>query len=298
MSISRKDVGYVDLDDSAATEGASAFFFERRARASFPPAWSDAPHRHNFQEIIVVESGEWRHSVDGHVSDVVGPAVSLIGKGQIHVVVGGADLTIYVIRFADEFLPASLISRSWNYHATLFNQLGPKQTIALQPAEMRDLKTVLDLIEAEYARPASFQQENMLRHLLSILIIRVERIHQGALAADPHRLEEYDVYQQFMALLDQDFARHHAVEHYATSLGIAPIKLSKLLGRVVGRSTKQLIDERIVLEAKRYLHYTDMSIKEIAFALGYGDLFHFSKTFKRLADVAPQAYREQWQKKT
>jgi AraC-like DNA-binding protein len=53
-----------------------------------------------------------------------------------------------------------------------------------------------------------------------------------------------------------------------------------------------------VLEAKRYLQYTDLSIKEIAFALGYSDLFHLSKTFKRLTGVAPQSFREQRQKMT
>jgi AraC-like DNA-binding protein len=48
-----------------------------------------------------------------------------------------------------------------------------------------------------------------------------------------------------------------------------------------------------VLEARRYLHYTDRSITEIAFALGYRDVAHFSKTFKRLASLAPQRFREQ-----
>jgi AraC family transcriptional activator of pobA len=101
-----------------------------------------------------------------------------------------------------------------------------------------------------------------------------------------------------MTLLEEEFTRHHDVEFYATQLEIAPVKLSKILNRVVGKSTKQLIDERISLEAKRFLSYTDRPIKEIAADLGYSDLFHFSKTFKRLASVSPQAFREQREKPT
>ena len=289
----RRDIDFVELADRPTT-----FFMQRLVQASLPEPWSDPPHRHNFQEMIFLEAGRWRHSVDGHRAELLAPAVSLIGKGQVHVVEGGADLSLWIVRFTDDFLPASLIGPAWNYHATLFNQLGPKQTVALRPAEMRELVLLLEQIEREYARPASFQQESALRHLLSVLIIRIERLHQSALDADHHGLEEYRVYQQFMTLLEQEFARHHDVEYYAGALSIAPAKLARLLGRIVGRPTKQLIDERIILEARRYLHYTDLSVKEIAFALGYGDLFHFSKTFKRLARVAPQAFREQRRKMT
>jgi AraC-like DNA-binding protein len=92
--------------------------------------------------------------------------------------------------------------------------------------------------------------------------------------------------------LERDFAAHHDAGHYAAALGLDPDRLAGILTRLLGKTTKRVIDERLVLEAKRALRYTDRPLKEIAAALGYGDQFHLSKTFKRLAGASPQAFRQ------
>jgi AraC family transcriptional regulator, transcriptional activator of pobA len=101
-----------------------------------------------------------------------------------------------------------------------------------------------------------------------------------------------------MPLLEQHFADRHDVQYYADALHMSPANLSRQLQALLGKTTKQLIDERIVLEARRLLQYTPQSVGEIAYALGYSDQFHLSKTFKRLIGVSPQEYREQRQKTT
>lgn len=73
---------------------------------------------------------------------------------------------------------------------------------------------------------------------------------------------------------------------------------TRQLQAILGKTTKQIIDERIVLEARRRLWYTQQTVGEIAYALGYSDQFHLSKAFKRLVGVSPQEYREQRQKTT
>lgn len=292
-----REIDYVNLVDNAPTDLQTPFFFERMLQKTFLDPFSDPPHRHNFQEIIVVQSGHGRHAVDGLSIALVPPAISVIMKGQVHVFEQATDLTGWLIRFTDDFLPAGLVSQTWNYHATLFNQLGRKHTLRIQPGDLHVLRLVLDLLESEWTQP-TLHTETALRHLLSILIIHIERFYTRALYARQPERDEYDAYQQFMTLLDSNFARHHNVQYYANALGMTPTKLSRLLGRVVGKATKQVIDERIVLEAKRYLQYTDISVTEIAFVLGYSDLFHLSKTFKRLTGIAPQAFREQRQKMT
>lgn len=287
------DIQYVELERAEVADRAMSFFLRRFTQETFRPSSSDVPHRHTYQEIFIVEAGHGQHVIDGQPIDLLPGSVSLIGKGQVHVVEHLTDFSGWVIRFNDEFLPAGLISRTWNYHATLFNQLGPTQTLTITPADLHDLQRVLELLEAEYTRPDAFQQENVLRHILSIVLIQLERVYQNSFGTNHHEREAYRVYQQFMTLLHDNFMQHHDVEFYATALRLVPVKLSKILNRIVGKPTKHLIDERIVLEAKRYLHYTDLSIKEIAYVLGYSDLFHFSKTFKRLTGASPQAFREQ-----
>lgn len=292
------DIGYVELATSEPVERAASFSLRHFVGATFRPGADDTPHRHSYQEIFVVQSGRGNHAIDGQSIDLLPSTVSLIGKGQVHLLDHLVDFTGWLIRFNDDFLPAGTISPSWNYHLTLFSQLGRAPTLALPPADLRDLDALLQQLEAEYAAPDAFAQESVLRHLLSVVLIRLERIYQNSFGTAPQEREAYRVYQQFMTLLDQHFAQHHDVAFYARTLHLAAARLSKILSRIVGKPTKQLIDERIVLEAKRYLHYTEHSIKEIAFGLGYSDLFHFSKLFKRVTGLSPQAFREQREKLT
>ena len=293
-----KTIAYVELANNDPLEAAPTFELRRLAATTFTRPGPEPPHRHNYQEIIIIERGHGRHTIDGQSFDLLPGAVSLITRGQVHVFEEATDVVGWVIRWTDDFLPAWLISHTWNYHTTLFHPLGGRQSLTVSLDELDALTGVLVLMHAEWTDGATFHRESALRHLLAVLIIRLERIYQHPWETEQRERDAYDLYRQFATLLETDFARHHDVLYYATALHVAPVKLSRVLGRVVGKSTKQLIDERIVLEAKRLLHYTDLAVKEIAVALGYNDLFHLSKTFKRLAGVAPQVFREQRQKVT
>jgi AraC family transcriptional regulator, transcriptional activator of pobA len=294
----RSAIAYVEIAASPTVEQLSSFYYRRILGLQLPGRVADVPHRHNYQEILIVESGSGRHLIDGQ-QVLLGPGtVSVISKGQVHLLDQASDLYGWVVRFTDDFLPAGLISQSWNYQATLFNPLARSHTATMSAADLRDIRNLLLLLEAEYGERVAFQQESALRHLLSLLIISLERIYQTARYRLPQARDAYRRSQEFLALLEQSFARHHDVGYYAAALGLSPTRLSRMLARILGKTTKQLIDDRIVIEAKRYLSYTDQPLLAIARNLGYGDQFHFSKTFKRLTGLAPQAYREESQKMT
>lgn len=290
-------IGYVELADDDPGEGGLSFVFRRFARATFVAPPSQLPHRHNYQEIIAVQAGRAWHTIDGEPREQRPGTLALIAKGQVHRFERAEELTGHVVRFTDDFLPAGFLSASWDYRATLFNHLGLTHALALGPADARDLGGLLGLIEHEW-RHDDAQRQSALRHLVAALLIRIERVARSGLRIGDEQGDGYRLYHDFMALLDRDFAARHDVRHYATALGIAPDALSQALGRVVGRTTKQIIAERLTIEAKRHLRYTDGSVKEIAAALGYRDPFQFSRAFKRLTGAAPLAYRAACRKMT
>lgn len=129
------------------------------------------------------------------------------------------------------------------------------------------------------------------------LLVKVERFNRLLAQSAQIGGINYQVYQTFNALLEEHYRSQHDVNFYAKLLNLSAPQLSKLLQQVIGKSAKRLILERNLLEAKRYLQFTDFSIKEIAIMLGYADPYHFSKLFKQTEKVAPQSYREQWLKK-
>jgi AraC family transcriptional regulator, transcriptional activator of pobA len=291
-------IAYVDLDASEAAEPTASLTLRRYVGATFRPPPTDAPHRHNYHELFIVQSGHGRHAIDGHSSDLLPSTVSFITKGQVHILEHMTNMTGWLLRWNDEFLPSNAISPTWSVHATLFSQFGQTHTLPIAPDDLAAIERVMLLIEGEWNDRIGFGRDDMLRHLLAALVIRLERMYQQSLAPAADERDAARLYQQFAALLEDEFARHHDVQFYATALGVSPVRLSRILSRTVGKTTKQVIDERIVLEGRRYLQYTDLAIGEIATALGYADLFHFSKTFKRVTGVAPQPFRDDRQKMT
>ena len=285
-----QDIPWRDPLTGVSNQTRTGFFMIRMDATLAPPEYSK-PHRHDFQEILIIQSGQARHIIDGQTVYMLPQSVCFVAKDHVHIVEQHAGLTGWTVRFTDDFLPAEFISHNWNYRLTLFNQIGATRTLELQPHEMRRLELVLNHIESEYSHAGIYQEET-LRHLLSLLIIQLGRARHNSGSVDRHEGGETQIFQKFMNLLEHDFTRHHNVQHYAEALNIDPLNLSNILNRMQGKSTKRLIEERVILEAKRHLLYSGLCIKEVAVSLGYTDQFHFSKTFKRLVGIPPQAFRE------
>jgi len=122
------------------------------------------------------------------------------------------------------------------------------------------------------------------------LLIRCERLFakdQDLESAIP----TVDVIKQFIQLLDNYHLKEHAVTFYADKLAIHPNYLNSLVKRHTGMSTKEVIQNRLLLETKYLLHSTTLSIKEISNKVGFSDPNYFTTFFKRLEKMSPASYR-------
>ena len=126
----------------------------------------------------------------------------------------------------------------------------------------------------------SFQGE-MLRSLLKTLIIRITRIAKSqSKAYQQYSDEKMNLIRRFSLLLEGNFKTQHEVKFYAAALNRSPKTLSNFFAMCNEPSPLKVIHNRIILEAKRYLHYTDKTAKEIAYELGFENPEHFSRFFK------------------
>ena len=276
-------IPYVPLDPDAASPDEATLGFHRLRGLTYINPPSDPPHRHTFHELILVETGRLRHTVDGEPADLGDHALALIARGQVHTVDRAVGVIGWMLRFAEELLPAET--------AVLFpGTTGGRPTLALTPSDLAALAPIADLIEQENAQPPGSERDAALGALVTLLVLRVGRIARAA-GANPAVRKEQRIYRDFVALLERDFTAHHGVAHYADTLELDPDRLSAVLTGILGIPAKRTIDERLALEAKRLLRHTPLTLKEIAAALGYADQFHLSKAFKRVTGLSPQAYR-------
>jgi AraC-like DNA-binding protein len=129
-------------------------------------------------------------------------------------------------------------------------------------------------------------QAEALRTLLKSLIIKVTRLAKSH--TDNYRIfseEKLDLVRKFSLLLEIHFRSQHEVQFYAQALNKSPKTLTNLFCLYNYPSPSRLIQRRIILEAKRYLYYTDKSAKEVASDLGFTSAAHFSRFFKAGAGV-------------
>jgi AraC-like DNA-binding protein len=292
------EIGYEDLTASAAAGAPRGFELRRLVGASIAAPATGSPHRHEYHEIILCEQGRGMHTIDGQARDLLPGTAALIGRGRVHLMLYLDAFTGWIVRFTEEFLPPAdqdVLVETLN---GLFNPLGSGLTLSLPDHEADDLGKLLAMMHAEQTRPGGQRRDLVLRHLLATLLLRLDRYRTDQPGDDRRALPEYRVYQDFLIQLENGFRTYHGVGAYATALNLSPGALSRALNRAVGKTAKQLIAERIVLEAKRQLTYTTLSIKEIAELLGFRDQFRFSKVFKSQTGLPPQAFREEWQKGT
>jgi len=145
--------------------------------------------------------------------------------------------------------------------------------------------------EDEFEQQDNIQGE-MLRMLLKRLIILCTRYgKEQHFQSEQLHSDEYDLVRQFNLSLESNFRHLHQVQDYARLLSKSPKTLSNVFSTLNVPSPIQLIQNRLCLEAKRLLIYSDKSIKEIAFELGFSDPGQFSKYFKKAIGKSPSEFR-------
>jgi AraC family transcriptional activator of pobA len=248
------------------------------------------PHRHDYHELIWVREGSGQHRLDGRPFPVRPHTITVIGRGQVHVFERGEHLYGAVVRFRDEGL-AEGGARRGTPEWLLAGQGG--RSVVVPPSEAPRLDALIDALAAELQRPPDAHSAELQRHLLSTILLWIERWYD---ATRTERREPDDatvqLHRRFTRLLEEDFAQHHDAAHYADALGVPPAALSRALAHVTGRTTKDLITERVMLEAARLLRFTDLAVGEVSHRAGFADPLYFSRAFKRRHDESPQAYRD------
>jgi AraC family transcriptional activator of pobA len=195
-----------------------------------------------------------------------------------------------VLRFSDELLAGGggRIVGGW-----LLSGAGGR-TIAVPDGACDTLEALLAALADEAARPPDPYSADVERNLVATLLLWLERWYDAARTERRDADDaEVQLHRRFTQRLEADFVRHHDAAHYAEALAVPPAALSKTLTELTGRSTKELVTDRVMLEASRLLRFTDLTIGEIAHRVGYDDQLYFSRAFKRYTALSPQIYREQ-----
>jgi len=201
---------------------------------------------------------------------------------------GGRDAVIY--QFNREFYCIKDHDQEVSCVGVLFFGNTNIPIIHLDSIEQEKFAMLHEVFMDELDTKDTIQAE-MLRMLLARFIIKCTRLLKARNGIrETAKSTKIDLLRQFNFLVEQHFKTNHKVSFYAEKLFKSPKTLSNNFAKL-NRSPLQIIHERIVLEAKRLLVYTDKTAEEIAYEIGFDDASHLSRLFKKYTSMSPLEFK-------
>ncbi|MEK2688892.1 AraC family transcriptional regulator [Bdellovibrio sp. GT3] len=242
------------------------------------------PHKHDFYQIVVVHRSTGWHEIDFTTYPVKGSQVFLIKPGQMHGWKLAKNSKGFVIEYTEESFGKNLLG---NLRLSQHSRLVPDHFKIPTGNDIFSEK-FLAMMESEFLNQGD-NYELSLQSYLSLVLLEALRVTK---AADRQLGENNDVVTQFTDLVEEHFQDEHLVEFYAAQLKVTAKSLSAKVQKELDVSAKEYILNRCLLEAKRMLSYSDLSIAEIGYALGFDDPNYFSRFLKKNMKVSAGKFRK------
>ena len=157
--------------------------------------------------------------------------------------------------------------------------------------ELEKFETLWRMFQIELESKDELQL-GMLQMMLKRFMILCTRIYKAQRSVNTLKNNEVDILRDFNFLVEQHFRTKHSINDYAEILHKSPKTLSNIFSKCSDKTPLRIIHERIALEAKRLLRYTDKPIKEIAYEVGFEDLQSFSRFFKKTEKISPSEFKK------
>lgn len=245
----------------------------------------EQPHKHNFYMVFFVEKGSGIHHVDFTQYQVADNQIYFIRPGQVH----NWALDINTAGF-QLMLSPDVVTIFSNFAPFPFFDQNVASCLLVAHKEFELFKNQLHEIELILSDNDLLTKEILLLrlHLLLKLLQKeyLKKFPEHFTASKPEK-----VIKQFYTLIDHHFTQESSVNFYADKLNITPNYLNILSQKYVKKPAGEIIKERRILEAKRLLTSTDLSIKEIAYQLGFNDNTYFTKVFKKYTGKTPGDFK-------
>ncbi|PIF34087.1 AraC-like DNA-binding protein [Flavobacterium sp. 9] len=248
----------------------------------------EQPHKHDFYLVFFVEKGSGVHNVDFTKHNVTDYQVYFIRPGQVHNWSLDVDTTGFQLMLSGE-----IVTIFPNLVQFPFFEQSVPACLSLNEEEFLGFKNQLQEIELILPQNDQLTKEIVLLRLhLLLKLLQKEFLRQFPEHESATKPEK--VIKNFIALLDSHFNQESSVNFYSNKLNITPNYLNILSQKYLKMPAGDVIKERTILEAKRLLTSTDLSIKEIAYQLGFNDNAYFSKVFKKYAGKSPGDFKESY----
>lgn len=251
-----------------------------------PPSYLNDPGRKDFFEIVWLQHELPLHDLRDQEQPGRGDWIYLIPPYRVHQL-NKAGKNGILLSFKRDFLD----EQDKEFYLDIFkifNIQGEFSCLPLTDANAAELRKIYPLLEEEYQQQSgSFI---VLKALLKVFLLKLIRIKEHVFTTQD--VNQKRVYE-FMMLLEENYQDQRNAEFYAGKLGLSGKRLNQILKEKLDKTAVQLIHDRIILQAKRNIIHSEITLKEIAYALGFTDRPYFSRFFKKQTGMSPEDFQKQ-----
>lgn len=250
------------------------------------------PHRTNFYHIFLFENCSPLHYIDFLTIKIEPYSLLFIDKDRVHHFDEFLNYEGRVLVFTEEFFSTTENDTEFLKSTILFNVNSNEATLKLDTANFQKFVSICKNIKEELILPTDKSKHILLKNLLQNFLILAEREKRKQGFSELKKGSDLDYTILFRGLLEIHFAKLKAVKDYATLIFISEKRLGIATKKILGKKPKEIINERIILEAKRLLIHSNLSIKVIGQNLGFEDPAYFIRYFKKKTETTPVEFRK------
>lgn len=248
----------------------------------------DDVHKHTFYEIIWTDGGSSRQVIDYNEYEVQPRSLFFISPGQVHSFEEWKPLSGGSILFTGEFFLLGQQDHNRLFELTFLDNFHSNPCLSLDVQGFEEIKNSITLLIKEYKRPD--RNYKILQSLLHVILEQAQR-HVNIKNPVASAKSSVVLYKRFRQLVEQNFTKNETPAFYADRLNITQHHLNRTCKAVAGITSSEVLRSRSMLEAKRLLTFSGMSVSEIASTLHYFDSSYFSKLFRTETGMSPLAFK-------
>ena len=250
------------------------------------------PHRHAYIEVFLFNRGGGMHEIDFTSYAIETNSVHFVFPNQVHKVARELDTYGHVVLISREFI------RQLDYD--LFVQLFYKFYLApctnATSEEYSEMEQCIASVKSELlaSKPGYIQ---VVKGYLTVLFNQMLRFSGPESQVEKQDTRDFKLYMDLLLLVEDHFTDHAPVAFYSSKLSVSERKLNDVCKRFNNSTCSSIVNDRLVLEAKRLLLYSNRTVKDILYTLNFKDPAYFNRFFKARTGHSPTGFVEEFAKK-
>jgi len=252
--------------------------------------WRIRPHAHrDLHQILVIFTGGGEMQAETQRYTFQAPTLLVAPAGVVHGFVFSPETEGYVVTLADTLL------RDLGREETAFKRLFQAPTctsLAADPAHTQELTDTVPKLRRELVWKAPASAAAAAARLTTVLVSAVRALHQPPEPTSEATSARAGLVARFRERIESHLRMGLSIAQYAKALSVTPARLRAACLEVTGKPPARVLEDRLLLEAKRNLNYTNMTVAETAYYLGFSDPAYFSRFFSKHAGKSPASFRK------